>query len=113
MVKSLIMESSGKKYVLLDCRFKEEFDGRVARALKRGHIPSAINIDWSLNIDKEKNGRFKSTSDLAETYSLIPKTDEVITYCQGRLQGCKYIRRAEDVGIRKSEDVSRIVGRVG
>ena len=83
MVKSLIMESSGKKYVLLDCRSKEEFDGRVARALKRGHIPSAININWSLNIDKEKNGRFKSTSDLAETYSLIPKTDEVITYCQG------------------------------
>ena len=83
MVKSLIMESSIKKYVLLDCRSKEEFDGRVARALKRGHIPSAINIDWSLNIDKEKNGRFKSTSDLAETYSLIPKTDEVITYCQG------------------------------
>ena len=62
---------------------------------------------------KRKMADSKSTSDLAETYSLIPKTDEVITYCQGGLQGCKYICRAEDVGIRKSEDVSRILGRVG
>jgi thiosulfate/3-mercaptopyruvate sulfurtransferase len=83
MVKSSIMQRSGKKYALLDCRSEQEFDGRVVRALKRGHIPRAINIDWSLNIDREKNGKFKSISDLAETYSRISKSDEVITYCQG------------------------------
>jgi len=83
MVKSSITKKLGKNYVLLDCRSEEEFDGRVARALKRGHIPHAINIDWSLNIDRKSNGRFKSISDLAEIYSLISKTDEIITYCQG------------------------------
>lgn len=83
MVKSSIMQTSGKKYALLDCRSEQEFDGRVVRALKRGHIPRAINIDWSLNIDREKNGKFKSISDLAETYSRVSKSDEVITYCQG------------------------------
>ena len=83
MVKSSMTEQSGKKYVLLDCRSEEEFDGRVARALKRGHIPRAINIDWSLNIDRKRNGRFKSMSDLAKIYSLIAKSDEIITYCQG------------------------------
>lgn len=83
MVKSSIMQKAGKKYVLLDCRSEQEFDGRVVRALKRGHIPRAINTDWSLNIDRENNGRFKNISDLAETYSRISKTDEVITYCQG------------------------------
>jgi len=83
MVKSSIMQRSAKKYALLDCRSEQEFDGRVVRALKRGHIPRAINIDWSLNIDREKNGKFKSISDLAETYSRISKSDEVITYCQG------------------------------
>jgi thiosulfate/3-mercaptopyruvate sulfurtransferase len=83
MVKSSMTEQSGKKCVLLDCRSEEEFDGRVARALKRGHIPHAINIDWSLNIDRKLNGRFKSMSDLAEIYSLIAKSDEIITYCQG------------------------------
>jgi thiosulfate/3-mercaptopyruvate sulfurtransferase len=83
MVKSSITQRSGKKYILLDCRSEQEFDGTVVRALKRGHIPRAINIDWSRNIDRKNSGRFKSISDLAETYSTISKTDEVITYCQG------------------------------
>jgi thiosulfate/3-mercaptopyruvate sulfurtransferase len=84
MIESSLTESSGSgKYVLLDCRSKQEFDGRVVRALKRGHIPNAINIDWACNIDEENNGKFKSMSDLAEAYSGIAKTDEVITYCHG------------------------------
>ena len=83
LVKSSIVQTSGKKYALLDCRSEQEFDGRVVRALKRGHIPRAINMDWALNIDKENNGKFKSISELAETYSGISKSDEVITYCQG------------------------------
>jgi thiosulfate/3-mercaptopyruvate sulfurtransferase len=83
MVKSSIVQSSAKKFALLDCRSEQEFDGRIVRALKSGHIPHAINIDWSLNIDKEKNGKFKSISELAETYSGISKSNKVITYCQG------------------------------
>jgi thiosulfate/3-mercaptopyruvate sulfurtransferase len=84
MIESSLTESSGSgKYVLLDCRSKQEFEGSVVRALKRGHIPNAINIDWSCNINEENNGKFKSMSDLAKTYSGIAKTDEVITYCQG------------------------------
>ncbi|HZD35707.1 MAG TPA: rhodanese-like domain-containing protein [Nitrososphaeraceae archaeon] len=84
MIESSLKEGSGsRKYVLLDCRSKQEFDGNLVRALRRGHIPNAINIDWSCNIDDENNGKFKSMSDLAEIYSGIAKTDKVITYCQG------------------------------
>ena len=83
MVKSSIMQRLDKKSVLLDCRSEQEFDGRVVRALRRGHIPGAINIDWSHNIDREKSGKFKSFKDLAKRYSMISKNDEVITYCQG------------------------------
>jgi thiosulfate/3-mercaptopyruvate sulfurtransferase len=83
MVKSLVMHGSDRKYALLDCRSEQEYTGGVVRALKRGHIPGAINIDWSLNIDKDNNGKFKSFSNLAERYSKIPKSDEVVTYCQG------------------------------
>ena len=83
MVKSLVMHGSDRKYALLDCRSEQEYKGGVVRALKRGHIPGAINIDWSLNIDKDNNGKFKSFSNLAERYCKIPKSDEVVTYCQG------------------------------
>jgi thiosulfate/3-mercaptopyruvate sulfurtransferase len=83
MVKSLILHKSERKYALLDCRSEQEFKGGVVRALKRGHIPGAINIDWTLNINRENNGKFKSLSELAERYRNVSKSDEVITYCQG------------------------------
>jgi thiosulfate/3-mercaptopyruvate sulfurtransferase len=83
MVKSLILHKSERKYALLDCRSEQEFKGGVVRALKRGHIPGAINIDWTLNINRENNGKFKSLSELAERYHNVSKSDEVITYCQG------------------------------
>lgn len=83
MVMSAITKGRNENRVLIDCRSQEEFDGRVTRALKRGHIPDSINIDWALNIDRSNNGRFKTISELAEIYSTIPKTNEIITYCQG------------------------------
>jgi thiosulfate/3-mercaptopyruvate sulfurtransferase len=83
MVKSSTTQRQDNKPVLLDCRSEQEFDGRVVRALRKGHIPGAINIDWSHNIDRENSGKFKNFKDLAKTYSKISKNDEVITYCQG------------------------------
>ena len=83
MVKSSITQNQDSSPVLLDCRSEQEFDGRVVRALRRGHIPGAINIDWSHNIDRENSGKFKSFKHLAKIYSRISKNDEVITYCQG------------------------------
>jgi thiosulfate/3-mercaptopyruvate sulfurtransferase len=83
MVKSAVTKRVDENRVLIDCRSEEEFDGRVIRALRGGHIPHAINIDWTLNIDKVNDGRFKKLSALAKIYSSIPRTDEIITYCQG------------------------------
>jgi thiosulfate/3-mercaptopyruvate sulfurtransferase len=83
MVKSAVTKRVDENRVLIDCRSEEEFDGRVTRALRGGHIPHAINIDWILNIDKVNDGRFKKLSALAKIYSSIPRTDEIITYCQG------------------------------
>lgn len=69
-----------KKTVILDARSKEEFSGSDVRAVRRGHIPSAVNIDWQNNID---NSLFKSKEKLAKIYSEIPKDSKIITYCQG------------------------------
>jgi thiosulfate/3-mercaptopyruvate sulfurtransferase len=57
-----------------------EYDGLVVRASRRGHIPSAINIDWINNLENEK---FKDHEKLSHLYSFIPMDKEVITYCQG------------------------------
>lgn len=69
-----------KKVVILDARSKAEFNGSEVRAARRGHIPSAVNIDWQNNIEKSI---FKSKEKLSKVYSEIPKNSNIITYCQG------------------------------
>lgn len=69
-----------KNLVILDARTKEEFRGSDVRAARRGHIPSAVNFDWQINIE---NSTFKSAKKLSKIYSKIPKNSQIITYCQG------------------------------
>lgn len=71
---------SKKNLVILDARSRQEYNGSEVRAARRGHIPSAVNIDWTQNI---QNSTFKSKSELSKIYSKIPKNAHVITYCQG------------------------------
>lgn len=68
------------KLTIIDARSKEEYDGTIVRAAQSGHIPNAINIDWSLNVNE--NGTLKNESELSKLYD-IPKDSEIVTYCQG------------------------------
>jgi len=74
------VEQNIGKAVLVDARTKEEFTGTVIRGARRGHIPSAINVDYAANISE--NGTIKEDSQLSELYK-IPKDAQIITYCQG------------------------------
>ena len=71
---------NNKNVSVVDARSGKEFDGSDVRAVRRGHIPSAINIDWENNIE---NGVFKSSSKLSRIYLVVPKKSQIITYCQG------------------------------
>lgn len=74
------IKNKGDQVLLIDSRSNSEFDGSIIRASKAGHIPGAINIDWSENIE---NGAFKVHEKLRKIYSNIPKHAKIITYCQG------------------------------
>lgn len=74
------LKNKGDQVLLIDSRSISEFDGSIIRASKAGHIPGAINIDWSENIE---NGAFKVHEKLRKIYSNIPKRAKIITYCQG------------------------------
>jgi thiosulfate/3-mercaptopyruvate sulfurtransferase len=70
-----------KSVTLVDTRSKSEYEGSVVRASRAGHIPSAVNIDWNNNIDR--NGFFKDPESLRRIYSGINRNAEILTYCQG------------------------------
>jgi len=89
---------SNKNVKIVDACSREEFNGSDVRASKRGHIPSAINIDWNDNIE---NDIFKSKEKLSKIYSKIPKNSHVITYCQGGYRAANAFVALKTLGYKK------------
>jgi thiosulfate/3-mercaptopyruvate sulfurtransferase len=83
--KDYILEHIGSPdLVLLDSRTPEEYRGINVRAERGGHIPGAINFNWILAIDQERNLRLKQPGELRallEDAGVTPDR-EVIAYCQ-------------------------------
>ena len=69
---------------LLDARSPAEYNGSKKFAERGGHIPGAVNMEWTQAIDTHKNLRLKSAGEL--TALLVPlgitADKEVIVYCQ-------------------------------
>lgn len=72
------------KVILLDTRTAGEYAGEVVRAARGGHIPGAINVNWTDAIDMENNLKLKPENVLHKLYESAGVTPdkEIITYCQ-------------------------------
>lgn len=83
--KDYIMQKLGNPdVVLLDTRTPEEFSGLKRFAIRGGHIPGAVNMDWVLPMDQQRNLRLKpegEVRDMLEGLGVSPER-EVIVYCQ-------------------------------
>jgi thiosulfate/3-mercaptopyruvate sulfurtransferase len=73
-----------KGVCLLDVRTADEYSGVKRFAERAGHIPGAVNLDWTLAIDTGRNMRFKPDGELRAMLQAIGATPdrEIITYCQ-------------------------------
>jgi thiosulfate/3-mercaptopyruvate sulfurtransferase len=69
------------KVVLIDARSPAEYAGTNVQAAHGGHIPGAINIEWTRNLT---NGYFKSPAELQALYANLNLSDatRIVTYCQ-------------------------------
>ncbi len=70
-----------------DTRGPEEYLGRDVRAERGGHIPGAINVEWTAAVNSD--GTFKSSEELAALYGGAGFTPDkqIITYCQSGVRG--------------------------
>ena len=70
--------------VILDVRSPNEFSGADMRAARGGHIPGAVNMDWTTAIDDDRYLRFRSEAELRAILEPLGVTPdkEVIVYCQ-------------------------------
>lgn len=71
-------------FTIWDARSPDEFQGKQSFAQRAGHIPGAINFEWTEGMDKNRNLRIKDPVELKRTLSSlgINAYDEVITHCQ-------------------------------
>lgn len=82
---------------IVDARSKEEYDGTVIRAAKRGHIPNSVNVDWNLNVASD--GTMKRDEELSKLYQL-PKDSEIVTYCQGAYRAANTFLALKKLGFK-------------
>ena len=69
---------------ILDTRSPQEYAGTKVFAQRGGHIPGAVNIEWTEAMDKSRNMRLKHEKELRElleTQGITPDK-EIITHCQ-------------------------------
>ena len=83
------------KITILDVRSKEEFDGKLVRAARGGHIPTSTNIDYTENISKD--GTLKNNEELSKLYQM-PKDAEIVTYCQGAYRAANTFLALKKIG---------------
>jgi thiosulfate/3-mercaptopyruvate sulfurtransferase len=70
-----------------DVRGPKEYTGTDVRSARGGHIPGAINVEWSNAVNAD--GTFRAASALAELYGKAGFTPDkqIITYCQTGVRG--------------------------
>jgi thiosulfate/3-mercaptopyruvate sulfurtransferase len=69
---------------IIDARSPAEYSGRDKRAERAGHIPGAVNLNWTTAMDQPRKLRLKQEEVLRQMLSDLGVTPdkEVIVYCQ-------------------------------
>ncbi|MDR5904242.1 sulfurtransferase [Franzmannia qiaohouensis] len=74
-----------RQFAVWDARSPEEYAGEKGQNKHLGHIPGAVNMEWTRAMDAERALRIRDYAELItelEALGLTPEK-EVITHCQG------------------------------
>jgi len=84
-------------HIIIDARPNKAYIGKVSSAKRYGHIPKALNIPASHNIDTSSNLKaLKEVEELSKIYKEIPKNKKIIIYCAiGKISATNYFALRE------------------
>jgi thiosulfate/3-mercaptopyruvate sulfurtransferase len=89
--------------VVVDTRSPGEYLGARQTALRDGHIPGAVNVDWSANFWQEDGIALNQDPDelrrLYQSAGLTPD-EAVVTYCQSGMRASYTFAVLRDLGYR-------------
>ncbi|MBI1195502.1 MAG: sulfurtransferase [Gammaproteobacteria bacterium] len=67
---------------IVDVRSAAEYEGVDKRAQRGGHIPGAINIEWTQSIDRAHQMRLHALEELRTIYATLDPDRETVVHCQ-------------------------------
>lgn len=89
----VIEASEDPDRIVFDARSEDEFTGTEVRAKRGGHIPNAVNLEWSQVLvadgETEEIPFFRAPQEIRDLYSSLGITPdkEVIPHCQTNVRG--------------------------
>jgi thiosulfate/3-mercaptopyruvate sulfurtransferase len=84
LVDELLSDMKRPDVVIVDARSPAEYTGFDVRAKRGGHIPGAVNIDWTRNVTNDEVKTFKPAAELLKMYEAagVTRDKEIIAHCQ-------------------------------
>lgn len=73
---------------LVDARSPEEFSGEVVHGARGGHIPGAVNIDWTRTLTPGEIKTILDPDELQKIFSdgHVTPSQEIVSYCQSGMR---------------------------
>ena len=88
-INYVVEASNDPDKIIFDVRSPEEYKGETDRAEKNGHIPNAVNLEWSNLVESEGVPYFLSAREIQDKLNAmgITRDKEIITHCQSNVRG--------------------------
>jgi len=89
------------EYVLVDARKPDEFAGKAETELRKGHIPSAVNINYETLLDAK--GIYKPKEELKKLFESKGVTEDktAIVYCETGVRASTLFLALKELGYPK------------
>ena len=78
----IISQLGQADFAVWDARSPGEYSGNMVRSARGGHIPGAINIEWTELMDPQRNLRIRDDAAVILTAAGLGSDKSVTTHCQ-------------------------------
>lgn len=78
----IIQQLDSPDFAIWDARSPGEYTGDMVRAARGGHIPGAINLEWTELMDRQKNLRIRDDAQQVLDSLGLTRSKQIATHCQ-------------------------------
>ena len=78
----IISQLGNPAFAVWDARSPGEYSGDIVRSAKGGHIPGAINIEWTALMDDQRNLRIRADAEDILSTAGLTRDKQITTHCQ-------------------------------